>query len=53
MSETFTLDNEIEQLLVLIEKDNSILKNLSVRELELLNEYLDNKKIYLSNKVGG
>jgi hypothetical protein len=52
MSETFTLDNEIEQLLVLIEKDNSILKNLSVRELELLNEYLDNKKIYLSNKVG-
>ena len=53
MSENFTLDNEIEQLLVLIEKDNSILKNLSIRELELLNEYLDNKKIYLSNKVGG
>ena len=53
MSENFVFDNEIECVLKLIEKDKSALKKLSIHELEILNEYLDDKKTYLSNKVGG
>ena len=53
MSETFVFDSEIEEVLKIIEKDKSAVKKLSVRELELLDEYLKNKKKYLTEEIGG
>lgn len=53
MSETFVFDSEIEEVLKIIEKDKSAVKKLSIRELELLDEYLKNKKKYLTEEIGG
>ncbi len=52
MSKNFTINNDFEKILALIEKDKSIINKISVRQLELLNEYLDAKKSYLSGKKG-
>ena len=45
MIEDFIIIDEIEEFIKLIDKDKSILKILSVNELEYLNDYLKKKKI--------
>ena len=52
MSEIFTIDNEIEEVLKLIEKDKSFVNKLTVKELEILNEYLSDKKKFLTEEIG-
>lgn len=48
MSIIFTIDNEIEEVLSLIKNDKSVIKKLSVRELEILDKYLSDKKNFLT-----
>ena len=52
MDNIFTIDNEIEEVLKLIENDKSAINKLSVKELEILDEYLSNKKKYLTEEIG-
>lgn len=52
MDKVFSIDDEIEQVLLLIEEDNSLIKKLSVGELEILNRYLNQKKDYLVESEG-
>lgn len=52
MDNIFTIDNEIEEVLKLIENDKSVINKLSVKELEILDEYLSNKKKYLTEEIG-
>ena len=52
MDNIFTIDNEIEEVLKLIENDKSVINKLSVKELEILDEYLSNKKQYLTEEIG-
>ena len=52
MDKIFTIDNEIEEVLKLIENDKSVINKLSVKELEILDEYLSNKKKYLTEEIG-
>ena len=49
MKEIFSISEEIEQLVLLIDEDESIIKKLSVLELETLNEYLESKAKYLKS----
>ena len=49
MNKIFSIDQEIEQILALIESDKSVLSKLSVGELELINKYLTEKKEFLSD----
>ena len=50
MEDKFFIDDEIEKILLLIEKDKNKLSELSVSELEILNKYLDEKKHYLTER---
>ncbi len=43
----FKEDKDIEKLIKLIDEQNDLLIELTVEELELLNEYLDRKKKFL------
>ena len=52
MDNIFSIDHEIEQVLLLIENDHSFLSKLSIGELEILNEYLNHKKEYLTENTG-
>ena len=52
MDNIFTIDNEIEEVLKLIENDKSAINKLSVKELEILDKYLSNKKKYLTEEFG-
>ncbi len=52
MSKFFTIDNEIEEVLSLIENDKSVINKLSVKELEILDEYLSDKKKFLTEEIG-
>lgn len=52
MDNIFTIDNEIEDVLKLIENDKSAINKLSIKELEILDEYLSNKKKYLTEEIG-
>ena len=50
MEDTFVFDEEIENILKLINKDNSLLDKLNVDELETLDNYLNKKKNYLKSR---
>lgn len=52
MGKIFTIDNEIEEVLSLIENDKSLINKLSVKELEILDEYLSDKKKFLTEEIG-
>ena len=48
MKKDFVFDEEIENALKVIEQDDSLLDTLNVDELETINNYLIQKKSYLS-----
>ena len=52
MGKIFTIDNVIEEVLSLIENDKSVINKLSVKELEILDEYLSDKKKFLTEEIG-
>ena len=52
MCENFIAINEIEKLIKQIDKDKSVIKELAINELELLDKYLKQKKKYLTEKIG-
>ena len=52
MEKIFSIDDEIEQILSMIENDKNILSKLSICELEIINHYLDEKKSYLKKIEG-
>lgn len=43
----FKEDKDVEKLIKLIDEQNDLLIELTVEELELLNDYLDRKKKFL------
>lgn len=49
MEKIFSIDEEIEKILLMIENDKNLLSKLSVSELEIINHYLDEKKSYLKS----
>lgn len=52
MEKIFVTDNKIEQIIKLIDKDKSVIKKLAINELEILDEYLKNKKEHLNKNIG-
>lgn len=53
MNDDFSIDSNLEKIVKKIEKDNTILDNLSDEELKYINDYLDNKIDYLNSVIGG
>ena len=52
MEDNFVIDDTIEQIIKIIDKDKSVIKELAINELELLDKYLKQKKKYLTEKIG-
>ena len=52
MYKNFIIISEMEKLIKQIDKDKSIIKNLNINELEILDKYLKRKKKYLTETIG-
>ncbi len=52
MEKNFKINNQLEEIIEIIERDSSALDGLGIEELEMVQKYLEQKKEFLLKDMG-